>query len=246
MQPKFMGNSGTTEITYSEISCYIMAEIKPFRDQINFFKALKYKTPSSVYLYSMQETMMIQPLMSSSSSKNISTVISQFGKRLLGFIRQRVNNEADAEDILQDVWYQLTTTVDVQPIEQVSSWLFTVARNKITDSYRKKKSDSLESMLLGDEDEGEISFRQIMLDNSNHPESEHLKSLFWKTLQESLQELPEEQRNVFVWNELEDLSFKEISKKTGEKINTLISRKRYAVLYLRERLLTLYNEIINH
>jgi RNA polymerase sigma factor (sigma-70 family) len=136
----------------------------------------------------MQETLTIQPLMSSPSRKNISTVISQFGKRLLGFIRQRVNNEEDAEDILQDVWYQLTATVDTEPIEQVSSWLFTVARNKITDSYRKKKSDSLDSMLLGDDDESGINFRQILLDNS----------------------------------------------------------KRYAVLYLRERLLTLYDEIINH
>ena len=194
----------------------------------------------------MQETLTIQPLMSSPSRKNISTVISQFGKRLLGFIRQRVNNEEDAEDILQDVWYQLTATVDTEPIEQVSSWLFTVARNKITDSYRKKKSDSLDSMLLGDGDESEINFRQILLDNSKNPETEHLRNLFWKTLQKTLQELPEEQRNVFVWNELEDLSFKDIAAKTGENINTLISRKRYAVLYLRERSLTLYDEIINH
>ena len=194
----------------------------------------------------MQETLTIQPLMSSPSRKNISTVISQFGQRLLGFIRQRVNNEADAEDILQDVWYQLTATVDTEPIEQVSSWLFTVARNKITDSYRKKKSDSLESMLGGEDEDGEISFRQILLDNSKNPEKEHLRNLFWKTLQEALKELPEEQRNVFVWNELEDLSFKDIAERTGENINTLISRKRYAVLYLRERLLTLYDEIINH
>src|SRR5271155_4500421 len=95
----------------------------------------------------MDEMLTIQPAMSNSSRKNISTVISQFGKRLLGFIRQRVNNEADAEDILQDVWYQLTATVDTEPIEQVSSWLFTVARNKITDRHRKKKPESLEGLL---------------------------------------------------------------------------------------------------
>src|SRR5580698_1959681 len=159
----------------------------------------------------MDEMLTIQPAMTNPSRKNISSVISQFGKRLFGFIRQRVNNEADAEDILQDVWYQLTATVDTEPIEQVSSWLFTVARNKITDSYRKKKSDSLDSMLLGDDDEGEINFRQILLDNSKNPETEHLRNLFWKTLQKTLQELPEEQRNVFVWNELEDLSFKDIA-----------------------------------
>jgi len=194
----------------------------------------------------MQETLTIQPLMSNPSRKNISSVISQFGKRLLGFIRQRVNNEEDAEDILQDVWYQLTATVDTEPIERVSSWLFTVARNKITDSYRKKKSDSLDSLLVGEDGDGDINFGQILLDNSKNPETQHLRSLFWKTLQEALQELPEEQRNVFEWNELEDLSFKEIAEKTGEKVNTLISRKRYAVLYLRERLLTLHDEIINH
>ena len=87
--------------------------------------------------------MAIQTVMSISSRKNISSVISQFGKRLAGFIRRRVNNEADAEDILQDVWYQLTAAVDTGPIEQVNSWLFTVARNKIIDSYRKKKPDSV-------------------------------------------------------------------------------------------------------
>jgi len=185
--------------------------------------------------------------MSQSSRKNITTVISQFGKRLLGFIRQRVSNEADAEDILQDVWYQFTTTVDTEPIEQVSNWLFTVARNKITDRYRKKKPESLENLLNPDngEDDGP-NFSAILFDNSNNPETVYLKSLFWKTLQEALQELPEEQKAVFVWNELGDISFKEIAEFTGEKVNTLISRKRYAVLYLRERLLDLYNEIINH
>jgi len=185
--------------------------------------------------------------MSQSSGKNITSVISQFGKRLLGFIRQRVSNEADAEDILQDVWYQLTTTVDTEPIEQVGSWLFTVARNKITDRYRKKKPESLDNLLGGFDEENEgPDLSAILLDNSQNPEAIHLRSLFWKTLQEALQELPEEQKAVFVWNELGDLSFKEIAEMTGENVNTLLSRKRYAVLYLRERLLTLYEEIINH
>lgn len=185
--------------------------------------------------------------MSQSSGKNITSVISQFGKRLLGFIRQRVSNEADAEDILQDVWYQLTTTVDTEPIEQVGSWLFTVARNKITDRYRKKKPESLDNLLGGFDEESEgPDLSAILLDNSQNPEAIHLRSLFWKTLQEALQELPEEQKSVFVWNELGDLSFKEIAEMTGENVNTLLSRKRYAVLYLRERLLTLYEEIINH
>ncbi|HEY4062566.1 MAG TPA: sigma-70 family RNA polymerase sigma factor [Puia sp.] len=195
----------------------------------------------------MKESLTISPLMGQSSGKNITSVIGQFGKRLLGFIRQRVSNEADAEDILQDVWYQLTTTVDTEPIEQVGSWLFTVARNKITDRYRKKKPESLDTLLGNPDEEGEgPDFSAILLDNSQNPEAIHLRNLFWKTLQEALQELPEEQKAVFVWNELGDLSFKEIAEMTGENVNTLLSRKRYAVLFLRERLLTLYEEIINH
>jgi len=194
----------------------------------------------------MDEMLTIQPVMSNPSRRNISSVISQFGKRLFGFIRQRVNNEADAEDILQDVWYQLTATVDTEPIEQVSSWLFRVARNKIIDNYRKKKPDSLEDALTFENEDGEMSFRDILMDKSQNPETEHLRSLFWETMDKALEELPEEQRNVFVWNELEDIPFKEIAERTGEPVNTLISRKRYAVLHLRERLQTLYNEIINY
>jgi RNA polymerase sigma factor (sigma-70 family) len=180
-----------------------------------------------------------------SSGKNITSVISQFGKRLLGFIRQRVGNEADAEDILQDVWYQLTTTVDTEPIERMSSWLFTVARNKITDRYRKKKPESLDDLLGPEESEGGPDFRDILFDDSSNPEAVYLRTLFWEALQDALQELPEDQKAVFVWNELEDMPFKEIAALTGENINTLISRKRYAVLHLRDRLQTLYNEIIN-
>jgi RNA polymerase sigma factor (sigma-70 family) len=194
----------------------------------------------------MDEMLTIQPAMSSPSRKNISSVISQFGKRLFGFIRQRVNNEADAEDIMQDVWYQLTATVDTEPIEQVSSWLFKVARNKIIDNYRKKKPELMEDVLTFESEDGEINFREILMDKNNNPETEYLRNLFWVTMDKALDELPEDQKNVFVWNELEDIPFKEISKRTGEPVNTLISRKRYAVLHLRERLNGLYKEIINY
>jgi RNA polymerase sigma factor (sigma-70 family) len=194
----------------------------------------------------MEDTLTINPLMPSSPGKNITSVISRFGKRLLGFIRQRVGNEADAEDILQDVWYQLTTTVDTEPIEQMSGWLFAVARNKIIDRYRKKRPESLEPMLLDGDDQSTADLSAILLDESQNPETANLRALFWKTLQTALDELPEEQRMVFIWNELEGVPFKEISGMTGENVNTLISRKRYAVLYLRERLLTLYHEIIEH
>jgi RNA polymerase sigma factor (sigma-70 family) len=194
----------------------------------------------------MEDVLTINPRMPSSPGKNIASVISRFGKRLLGFIRQRVGNEADAEDILQDVWYQLTTTVDTEPIEQISGWLFAVARNKIIDRYRKKKPEPLEPMLRDGEDPAATDLTGILLDDSQNPETANLRALFWKTLQEALDELPEEQRLVFVWNELEDIPFKEISAMTGENVNTLISRKRYAVLFLRERLMTLYHEIVEH
>ena len=207
---------------------------------------LKYIYLSCVYLISMGDVLTIEPVMSLPTRKNISTVVSQFGKRLMGFIRQRVNSEADAEDILQDVWHQLTATIETAPIEQIGSWLFTVARNKITDRYRKKKPLLLDDLFGAPDEEGEFPFAEILFDESGNPESEHLRALFWKTMQEALLELPEEQRQVFVWNELEDLSFKEISERTGEKVNTLISRKRYAVLHLRDRLQTLYDEIINY
>jgi RNA polymerase sigma factor (sigma-70 family) len=194
----------------------------------------------------MEDFLTINSVMPSSPGKNIASVISRFGKRLLGFIRQRVGNEADAEDILQDVWYQLTTTVDTEPIEQISGWLFAVARNKIIDRYRKRKPESLEPMLRDGEDPAGPDLTGILLDDSQNPETANLRALFWKTLQQALDELPEEQRLVFIWNELEDIPFKEISAMTGENVNTLISRKRYAVLFLRERLTTLYHEIMEH
>ncbi len=194
----------------------------------------------------MEELLTINPTMPSSTGKNIASVISRFGRRLLGFIRQRVGNEADAEDILQDVWYQLTATVDTEPIEQISGWLFAVARNKIIDRYRRRQPASLDSLLPDTDDSGAADLAGILLDNSNNPETANLRTLFWKTLQEALDELPEEQRTVFIQNELEGIPFKDIAAMTGEKVNTLISRKRYAVLYLREKLLTLYHEIIEY
>jgi RNA polymerase sigma factor (sigma-70 family) len=191
----------------------------------------------------MDKSLAIAAQMGLTGRHSIGAVINRFGNRLLGFIRQRVNNEADAEDVLQDVWQQLTLAADSGPIEEVGSWLFKVARNKITDRYRKKKPESLEDLLIMEDEHGVLNFSNILLDDSNNPETAHLRSLFWKTLDEALEELPEEQRAVFVWNELGNMSFKEMSALTGEKVNTLISRKRYAVLHLRDRLQTVYREI---
>jgi RNA polymerase sigma factor (sigma-70 family) len=178
--------------------------------------------------------------------QNIIQAVKNYSKRLFYFIRGRVNTDEDAEDILQDVWYQFSNVVNTEPIEQASAWLFTVARNKITDKYRKQKETSLEEELGYIDDEGEMNFKEILLTESATPETEHLRNLFWQQLFGALNELPEEQRQVFVWNELEDISFNEIAERTGEKLNTLLSRKRYAVLHLRKRLEELYKEIIEH
>jgi RNA polymerase sigma factor (sigma-70 family) len=174
--------------------------------------------------------------------QNIIQAVRDYGRRLLYFIRGRVNTDEDAEDILQDVWYQFTNVMNSEPIEQTSAWLFRVARNRIIDKYRRQQPDSLEEMFTNDE-ESEFNFREILLTENTTPETEHLRSLFWEQLFSALNELPEEQKQVFVWNELEDISFSEMAKRTGEKVNTLISRKRYAVVHLRKRLEQLYKEI---
>ena len=171
--------------------------------------------------------------------QNIIQVVRDYGKRLFYFIRGRVNTDEDAEDILQDVWYQFSNVMNSEPIEQTSAWLYRVARNRIIDKYRRQQTDSFEEMYT---DEGsEFSLNEILL--AETPEMENLRDLFWEKLFAALDELPEEQKQVFVWNELEEISFNEISQRTGEKINTLISRKRYAVLHLRKRLEQLHKEI---
>ena len=190
----------------------------------------------------MSETVKVPAL--PQGSQNVIETVKEYGKRLFGFIRNRVSTNEDAEDILQDVWYQLTQ-LDTSPVEQLGAWLYRVAQNKIIDRYRKQKPDSLEDLTFEDE-EGSISFKEILLSDENEdPEKVYLKKMFWEELLAALSELPEPQRKVFVLNELEYKTFQEIADETGENIKTLISRKRYAVLYLRERLRALYEEIIN-
>ena len=193
----------------------------------------------------MKETLTIAPGMTADRKRNITQVITDYSKRLMGFIRKRVNNEADAEDILQDVFYQFVG--NTQPIEQMTAWLFTVARNKIIDRQRKKKPEALED-LFGEEEneEGGLNWTEFLFDASDNPEKEYLRTLFWEELTIALNELPEEQKQVFILNELEGIPFKEIAERTGETVNTLLSRKRYAVLHLRERLRVLKDELLNY
>jgi len=192
----------------------------------------------------MEEVLTISKGMAKDGKRNITQVINDYSKRLLGFIRKRVPNEADAEDVLQDVFYQFVG--NTQPIEQLTAWLFTVARNKITDRQRKHKPEALEDLFRDDESDESFNWTEILLDGNDNPERDYLRNLFWEELNAALQELPKEQRDVFVQHELEGISFKELSEQTGESVNTLISRKRYAVLHLRERLRVLKDELLNY
>lgn len=183
--------------------------------------------------------------MAQDTGKNISNTISTYGKRLFGFIRAKVNTNEDAEDLLQDVWFRFSQLTNLDELESVSGWLYQVARNRVTDFYRKQKTESLEDNSYENE-EGELSFKEILLaDDTHHPELKQFKNLFWEQLLEALDELPANQREVFVRHELEDESLQQIADSTGENIKTIISRKGYAVKHLRERLEDLYNEFIN-
>jgi len=182
--------------------------------------------------------------MADQRKQNIIEAVRNYSRRLFYFIRGRVNTDEDAEDILQDVWYQFSNVMNREPIEQASAWLYQVARNRIVDKYRRPGPDSLDEEIFEGDEEAGFDLKEILLAEYVSPETAHLQDLFWEQLFAALNELPDEQKQVFVWNELEDISFNEISKLTGEKINTLISRKRYAVLHLRKRLEQLYKEII--
>lgn len=183
--------------------------------------------------------------MSEKQNRNITGVVQEYGNRLFRFIRGRVSTNVEAEDILQEVWYQLSRVVELDSIEQMSGWLFRVARNKVTDNYRKQKPELLEDFSYEDES-GDLHLKEILMSDFPTPEEDNLKEIFWEELFKALNELPENQRNVFVWNELEDQTFQEIADRTGENIKTLISRKRYAVQHLRTRLLRLYEEFLTH
>ena len=172
--------------------------------------------------------------------------ISAYGKNLLGFIRRRVKTDADAEDILQDVWYQFSSVINSEPIEQTGAWLYRVARNRIIDKHKKHTETLLDDMLPDEVDDEAPDFKAILMTEATTPESEYMRNMFWEQLFFALDELPEEQRQVFIWQELDDIPFKEIAERTGENIQTLVSRKRYAVVHLRKRLRQLYEEITEY
>jgi RNA polymerase sigma factor (sigma-70 family) len=176
--------------------------------------------------------------------QRISEVVKREQFRLRNFIRRRVADPRDAEDILQDVFYELVEANRLlMPIEHVTSWLFRVARNRITDLFRKKKPVSFSDAAVADEDDELLQLEDLLPSPDAGPEALYARSVLLDALELAVGELPAEQRHVFVAHELEGRSFKEIAAQTGVGVNTLLSRKRYAVLHLRERLQSIYDEI---
>ena len=187
--------------------------------------------------------MTINPLMAETKQISLTDTIKKFGNKLFGFVRGKVKTNEDAEDILQEVWYQLSNLTNIDALENTGAWLYSVSRNKITDFYRKKKTDNLEDYAYENE-EGDFLIKNALLsDDSNDPELAMFKELFWDELRLALDELPENQRYVFIQNEMEDKTLQEIADESGEKLKTIISRKGYAVKHLRKKLFSLYNEL---
>ncbi len=177
--------------------------------------------------------------------RQISEIIAEERSRLRNFIRRRVPDPRDAEDILQDVFYELVEANRLlMPIQHVTGWLFRVARNRITDLFRKKKPESFSDAAVADEDGEVLQWEDLLPSPDAGPEALYVRSVLLDELELAIDELPEEQREVFVAHELEGRSFKEMAAATGVSVNTLLSRKRYAVLHLRERLQGIYDEFM--
>jgi RNA polymerase sigma factor (sigma-70 family) len=176
--------------------------------------------------------------------QRISEVVKREQSRLRNFIRRRVPDPRDAEDILQDVFYELVEANRLlMPIEHVTGWLFRVARNRITDLFRKKRPETFSDTAVLDEDDELLQLEDLLPSPDAGPEALYARHLLLEELELALDELPEEQRDVFVAHELEGHSFREMAAETGVSVNTLLSRKRYAVLHLRERLQSMYDEL---
>ena len=174
-------------------------------------------------------------------NQRISEVIKREQSRLGNFIRRRVPDPRDAEDILQEVFYELVEANRLlMPIEHITGWLFRVARNRITDLFRKKKPESFSDTVVADDEL--LQLEDLLPSPAAGPEALYARSVLLDELELAVDELPEEQREVFVAHELEGRSFKEMAAETGVSVNTLLSRKRYAVLHLRERLQSIYDE----
>jgi RNA polymerase sigma factor (sigma-70 family) len=177
-------------------------------------------------------------------NRRIAEVIQREGRRLFRFIRQRVKDRADAEDILQEVFYELTEAYRlVKPVEQAGAWLYRVARNRIVDRFRKKKPEAFGEVYDDDGGDEGLRFEDLLPSPDAGPDAAYARSVLLEELEAALHELPAEQRDVFVAHEMEGRSFKDLAGETGVSVNTLLSRKRYAVLHLRRRLKDIHEEM---
>jgi RNA polymerase sigma factor (sigma-70 family) len=180
----------------------------------------------------------------SGQDRQISEIVAEQRSRLRNFIRRRVANEADVEDLLQEVFYELVEANRLlMPIEHVTGWLFRVARNRITDLFRKKKPENFSDSAIEDETGELLQIEEMLPSPDAGPEALYVRNALLDELELALDELPDEQREVFIAHELEGRSFKELSAESGVNINTLLARKRYAVIHLRERLRSIYEDL---
>ena len=181
--------------------------------------------------------------MMAQQDRQISEAIEREKPRLRNFIGKRVADQSDAEDILQEVFYELVEAYRMmRPVEQVTAWLFRVARNRITDLFRSKKREASSEPAVDMEDGEELQWEELLPSPEAGPEAAYTRSVLLEEMDAALDELPEEQREVFVAHEFMGYSFKELAEQTGVSVNTLLSRKRYAVLHLRDRLQTIYHD----
>ncbi len=187
-----------------------------------------------------------QSLIVKQKNQHIEQTVNDNSGKLFRFIRRFVKRDEEAEDILQDVFYQFVVGYDqIKSADQIGSWLFRVARNKATDNHRKMKPNSFSELTLKDDENNPLMLEDILPDTQDLPDREFLKEVIWQKTEELLAQMPKAQRDVFVQHEFEQKSFKEIAQITGDTVNTLISRKRYAILLLRDGLAELYNDLIN-
>ena len=186
---------------------------------------------------------MVLERMALEQDQRISEVVKRERSRLLNFIRRRVPDPGDAEDILQEVFYRLVEANRLlMPIEHITGWLFRVARNRITDLFRKKEPENFSEISIADENGEGLRFEDLLPSPDAGPEALYARHVLLEKMQQALGELPKEQREVFIAHELEGRSFRDLAAESGVSVNTLLSRKRYAVLHLRERLQRVYNE----
>jgi RNA polymerase sigma factor (sigma-70 family) len=184
-------------------------------------------------------------LLRDEQDRRISEAIEREQPRLRNFIRKRVSNPGDAEDILQEVFYSFIQTYRlVDPIEQAGAWLFRVARNRMTDLFRRKRPEALTDAIAIAEDGDKLLLEDLLPSPDAGPEAAYARTVLLEELDDALDELPDEQREVFIAHELEGRSFKELAAETGVSVNTLLSRKHYAVLHLRQRLQAIYEEFM--